>query len=63
MIVVMKPEANSQAISNVINRIEADGYKAHLSEGEQHTIVGVVGESPTPLREENYSSMEGVEKV
>ncbi|MBI1278503.1 MAG: 3-deoxy-7-phosphoheptulonate synthase [Anaerolineaceae bacterium] len=63
MIVVMKPEATSQAISNVINRIESDGYKAHLSEGEQHTIVGVVGESPTPLREENYSSMDGVEKV
>lgn len=57
MIVVMKPEANSQAISHVISRIEADGYKAHLSQGEQHTIVGVVGESPTPLREENYSSM------
>src|SRR5215813_15149346 len=63
MIVVMKPVATAQEISDVIGRIESDGYKAHLSEGEQHTIVGVVGESPTPLREENYSSMEGVEKV
>ena len=63
MIVVMKPEAMSREISSVIARIETDGYKAHLSEGEQHTIIGVVGESPTPLREENYSSMEGVEKV
>ncbi|MEZ4666627.1 MAG: hypothetical protein R3E39_01685 [Anaerolineae bacterium] len=57
----MKPESTSANISGVIARIEADGYKAHLSQGEQHTIVGVVGESPTPLREENYGSMD-VEK-
>jgi 3-deoxy-7-phosphoheptulonate synthase len=63
MIVVMKPLATAQEISDVISRIEGDGYKAHLSQGEQHTIVGVVGESPTPLREENYSAMEGVDKV
>jgi 3-deoxy-7-phosphoheptulonate synthase len=63
MIVVMKPEATAKEISQVIARIESDGYKAHLSEGEEHTIVGVVGESPTPLREENYGTMDGVEKV
>jgi 3-deoxy-7-phosphoheptulonate synthase len=63
MIVVMKPKASAQEISDIIARVKADGYDAHLSEGEQQTIVGVVGESPTPLREENYSAMEGVEKV
>ncbi|GIL14206.1 MAG: 3-deoxy-7-phosphoheptulonate synthase [Chloroflexota bacterium] len=63
MIIVMKPKATARQISDVINRVQADGYRAHLSEGEQHTIIGVVGESPTPLREENYSVMEGVEKV
>ncbi len=63
MIVVMKPTATEAEISQVVGRIESDGYKAHLSQGEQHTIVGVVGESPTPLREENYSAMDGVDKV
>lgn len=63
MIVVMRPKATSKNIADVINRIESDGYHAHLSEGEQHTIIGVVGESPTPLREDNYSSMDGVDKV
>src|SRR6185295_3604571 len=63
MIVVMKPKASAKDISDVIARVKSDGYDAHLSEGEQHTIVGVVGESPTPLREENYSAMEGVDKV
>jgi 3-deoxy-7-phosphoheptulonate synthase len=43
--------------------VKADGYEAHLSEGEAHTIIGLVGESPTPLREDNYSTMEGVDRV
>lgn len=63
MIVVMKIRASAQEISDVIARVKSDGYDAHLSEGEERTIVGVVGESPTPLREENYSTMNGVEKV
>lgn len=63
MIIVMKPAASAQEISDVIARVKSDGYDAHLSQGEQHTIVGVVGESPTPLREENYGTMNGVEKV
>jgi 3-deoxy-7-phosphoheptulonate synthase len=63
MIVVMKPEAVSRDISQVMAQIEADGYRAHLSQGDQHTIIGVVGESPTPLREDTYGMMEGVQKV
>jgi 3-deoxy-7-phosphoheptulonate synthase len=63
MIVVMKPEAVSKDISQVMARIESDGYRAHLSQGDQHTIIGVVGESPTPLREDNYGTMSGVQKV
>jgi len=63
MIVVMSPNANSKNIADVITRIEIDGYRAHLSEGEQHTIIGVVGESPTPLREDNYATLAGVSNV
>lgn len=61
MIVVMKVDASARQISDVIARIEGDGYRAHLSEGEERTIIGVVGESPTPLKEENYGTMDGVE--
>jgi 3-deoxy-7-phosphoheptulonate synthase len=63
MIVVMQHGATARTIAEVITRIEGDGYKAHLSEGEERTIIGVVGESPTPLRQEHYEVMEGVEKV
>ena len=63
MIVIMKPGAGAQQITDVMNRVRGDGYAPHLTEGEQQTIIGVVGESPTPLREDNYSSMDGVERV
>jgi 3-deoxy-7-phosphoheptulonate synthase len=63
MIVVMKPKASAKEISDVISRIQAAGYRAHLSDGEHHTIIGIVGESPTPLREEHYDALPGVERV
>jgi 3-deoxy-7-phosphoheptulonate synthase len=63
MIVVMKRGASTLDISNVVARVKADGYEAHLSEGEAYTIIGLVGESPTPLREDNYSTMQGVDRV
>jgi 3-deoxy-7-phosphoheptulonate synthase len=63
MIVVMKRTATTHDISNVVARVKSDGYEAHLSEGEAYTIIGLVGESPTPLREDNYSTMSGVDRV
>jgi 3-deoxy-7-phosphoheptulonate synthase len=63
MIVVMQPKATQEQISSVVKRIVADGYTPHLSEGENHTVIGLVGESPTPLREDNYATMDGVDKV
>jgi len=63
MIVIMKPEATAKHVADVISRIESDGYRTHLSEGEEHTIVGVIGESPTPLRQEQYEMMDGVSRT
>ncbi len=63
MIVVMKKSASAHEISEVITQVKEDGYTPHTSEGDERTIIGLVGESPTPLREENYNSMDGVEKV
>jgi len=47
----------------VVERVKQDGYEPHLSEGNERTIIGLVGESPTPLREDNYSSMSGVDRA
>ncbi|MAU11490.1 MAG: 3-deoxy-7-phosphoheptulonate synthase [Anaerolineaceae bacterium] len=63
MIVIMRPGAPKESIDAVIEAIEADGYKAKPIYGEERTIVGLVGESPNPLREENYAFINDVETV
>ena len=43
MIIIMKPGASKDAVQHVKELIESKGLTAHLSEGTQVTIVGVVG--------------------
>lgn len=44
MIVVMKHSAQREKIETVIAQIEKHGFKTHLSEGDERTIIGVVGD-------------------
>lgn len=63
MIVVMKPDAKAKSISDVIAKVRIEGYEPHLSESDEGTIIGLVGESDIPLCEETYSHMDGVAHV
>ena len=67
MIVVMQPGAAETSIAAVVSRIKELGLDAHLSSGEQRTIVGVVGTTPLPptLDEmlEAYAEVEQVLRV
>ncbi len=62
MIVIMSSNATARQISDVIARIRGMGYDVHLSEGEAHTIIGVIGRG-RPLDRENLSTMDGVHDV
>ena len=42
MIVIMKPNASEEAVKRVTGIIESKGLTAHLSKGDQVTIIGVV---------------------
>ncbi|MDX1613955.1 MAG: 3-deoxy-7-phosphoheptulonate synthase [Candidatus Promineifilaceae bacterium] len=61
MIVIMKPSSNMRDLSAVVARIEDWGYKVHLSEGEERTIVGVIG-NERPLDRDQLERMSGVER-
>lgn len=63
MIVIMRPNASQESINTVIRRIEEDGYKAKPVYGEERVIVGLVGNSPVPLKQEHYSFLPEVEDV
>jgi 3-deoxy-7-phosphoheptulonate synthase len=62
MIVVMKKGATGAQIANVTARIEQLGCRVHLSEGEERTIIGVIGNG-RPLDREPIERLDGVERT
>lgn len=61
MIVVMRPGATPEEIGEVRRTIEQEGLQAFLSEGQERTVVGVVGSDVD--RVDHLSSYPGVEQV
>ena len=62
MIIVMSPSATKENIQKVIEKVEAAGLRVHTSEGEEVTIVGVIGDKQKIANLE-MNMMEGVEKT
>ena len=62
MIIVMKPDATKENIQKVEERLQQVGLKAHLSTGEDCTIIGVIGDRKKIANLE-MNMMEGVEKT
>lgn len=62
MIIVMKPQAKEASIKNVVQLIESNGLTAHLSQGAEVTIIGVVGDK-SKLNDQNLLLAPEVEKI
>ncbi len=62
MIIIMKPCAAQDSISAVVASIEAKGLSAHLSRGEEVTIIGVVGDK-SKLSTENLAVYKDVDRI
>jgi 3-deoxy-7-phosphoheptulonate synthase len=62
MIVVMKQGATHAQIVNVTARIEQSGCQAHISEGKERTIIGIIGNG-RPIDHEQFERLEGVERA
>ena len=62
MIVVMKKDAQERDLDRVVSRIRDVGLDVHLSEGVEHTIVGVVGDV-RHIRPEDLQVLSGVLRV
>jgi 3-deoxy-7-phosphoheptulonate synthase len=54
--------ASRGQVDYVVSRIQEMGCKAHLSQGVERTIIGVVGEE-RQLNPEAFEMMDGVEKI
>lgn len=63
MIIVMKTGAHEDQIQEVIRRVEELGYRSHVIQGTQRTVIGAVGDERSKDRLQSLELMAGVETV
>ncbi len=64
MIVIMKHDASEQNVNDIMARLTELGLRGHRSQGEERTIIGVVGIKPGfPELRDKLEMMSGVEDV
>ncbi|MBN1475676.1 3-deoxy-7-phosphoheptulonate synthase [Candidatus Sumerlaeota bacterium] len=62
MIIVMQAGASEAQIESVVKRVKQLGYDAHISKGEERTVIGCVGHADkSPLQQ--LAATPGVESV
>src|ERR1700683_3337851 len=44
MMIVMKPNATEAEIEHVLARVRSVGARAHISKGEEVTVIGAIGD-------------------
>ena len=62
MMIIMNVDATKEQIAAVVAKIETHGFKVHLSQGEERTIIGVVGNNPIKTREQ-FLFMPGIDRI
>lgn len=62
MMIVMRTDATQKQIDNVIGRVEKLELKAHVVQGEERQVIGVVGDR-RPIEKNQFLHLPGVDRV
>ena len=62
MLIVMQHNAEEEKIQHVIDFIKTKGFDAHVSRGEDHTVIGCVGRA-ADIDKRDIELLEGVNEV
>jgi 3-deoxy-7-phosphoheptulonate synthase len=62
MLIIMRTDALPEQINSVVERVEQSGLKAHLSKGEERTVIGAVGDG-RPLKADQFLQLPGVDRI
>jgi 3-deoxy-7-phosphoheptulonate synthase len=62
MMIVMKGECSQKEINEVVDVIKNWGLDAHLSQGEEHTVIGIVGDT-RKVQREYFLHVQGIERI
>jgi 3-deoxy-7-phosphoheptulonate synthase len=64
MMIIMRADASPKEIDTVVERVQSFGLRAHISTGEERTIIGAIGEGKTVYNYiDQFIRMEGVDRV
>ena len=63
MMIIMRTDATQEQIGGVVSQVEHDGMQAHLSKGEERTVIGVVGDGRPIMLREHFSLLDGVDRI
>ncbi len=63
MIVVMHSDATSENVEHVVDVLKIHGLKAHISSGEERTVIGVIGTGFPPDLLEAIEVLPGVDRA
>ena len=62
MIIVLRPDATKEQVQHIVDKAKKLGLKPWVSQGEERTIIGVIG-AEDAIRLEPLEVFPGVEKV
>lgn len=62
MMIIMRTDATSDQIGHVVERVENFGLRAHLSTGEERTVIGAIGDG-RPVDKDLFLYLPGVDRV
>jgi 3-deoxy-7-phosphoheptulonate synthase len=62
MLIVMRTDATEAQISIVVQRVEVNGLRAHLSRGSERTVIGAIGDG-RPVPQDQFLYLPGVDRV
>lgn len=62
MIIVVKPGATKEQVREILDQLEQHGLTAHISEGAERTIIGVIGDK-SRLSTDSLEVLPAVEKL
>jgi 3-deoxy-7-phosphoheptulonate synthase len=62
MMIIMQTGATTDQIGMIVARVEAEGLNAHLSQGTERTVIGVVGDIRR-INREQFALLPGVDHI
>ncbi len=62
MMIIMRTDASQKEIDAVIERVRSGGLQAHISVGEERTVIGAVGDGRQIFRDQ-FLLLSGVDRV